>query len=164
MDGYTLVPKPSPRDDCYLEKIASTALRSRPTLPQPMRFPSFPFSSLPSTPISLTQQSGRMIFSPLTLSLLGAFLTSSSSASALPLNGGQAQQPFLPSSSLSSSSSSSKPQVDPSSNIFLTPAILEFINSVLEQWDSPGLSVAVVRKDPEEESGWKRGREGFEKW
>jgi len=103
-----------------------------------------------------------MISPTLTLSLLGTLLASSSSASALPFNGGdQAQQPFLPSSLSSSSSSSSKTQVDPDSNIFLTPAIREFINSVLEQWDSPGLSVAVVRKDSEEKSGWKSETAGY---
>lgn len=98
----------------------------------------------------------RMILPPLALSILGALLATSSSASALPLNsnGDQAQQPFLP-------SSSSKTQVDPSSNVFLTPVIREFINSVLEQWDSPGLSVAVVRKDDEEESGWKSETAGY---
>ncbi len=43
----------------------------------------------------------------------------------------------------------------PSKNI-LTPEIDAFVNKLIADWNSTGLSVAVVRKDPSVPDGWRR--------
>lgn len=91
--------------------------------------------------------------------LATALLVAANSASAhgLPFEKAQAraqQQPFL-------ASSPSPDDLSKNPNVFLTPSIKTFITDVLSQWDSPGLSVAVVRRDPNEPSGWKSETAGY---
>lgn len=38
----------------------------------------------------------------------------------------------------------------------ITPEIDNFVNSLLAEWNSSGLAVAVVRQDPSSPDGWKR--------
>ncbi|KAF9005366.1 hypothetical protein BDZ89DRAFT_1120438 [Hymenopellis radicata] len=44
----------------------------------------------------------------------------------------------------------------PSKNVLITPETDAFVHKLIADWNSTGLSVAVVRKDPSVPGGWRR--------
>lgn len=71
-----------------------------------------------------------------------------------------AQQPFSPPSSDNRLELPSA-DVGKPANQYLTPAVKTFIDDLLAEWDSPGMSVAIVRRDEDADGGWVMEAEGY---
>jgi len=70
------------------------------------------------------------------------------------------QQPFAPPPTDSSRLDGSLGR-DVPGNKYLTAEVRSFIDALLAEWDSPGMSVAIVRRDPDAPNGWTMEAEGY---
>lgn len=71
------------------------------------------------------------------------------------------QQPFASPPTAAEAANDDRLASHTGGNKYLTAEIRSFIDSLLAEWDSPGLSVAVVRRDPEAAGGWTMEAEGY---